>query len=315
VAVKFFAITLLFVWLAGLGPALAWAEADAQTGNAAAEEIASQVPDTDIFLMRINADGEPDLASLRNLTRRVGYDNQPAFLPAGATILFSAIGDDLQSDIYSLGLSDGSLKPVTQTPESEYSPTPMAGGGFSVVRVESDGTQHLWRYSAEGAPLEMLEPELGNVGYHHWLAKDRLALFLVEEPTELVLVRLDDRKAEPVATDIGRSFSRDPESGSLYFLRSAPEGAWQLCSRNETSGEIAVHITAPGNSQDMAIDKQGWIWMADGKTLWRWRPGQDHWSSVMDLNGRLPGGITRLAFSGDASELAMVVDMAGDQAE
>jgi hypothetical protein len=313
--VKFFTITLLFVLLAGIGPALAWAEADAQTGHAAAEEIASQVPDTDIFLMRINADGEPDVASLRNLTRRAGYDNQPAFLPAGGAILFSAIGDDLQSDIYRLELSEGALTRVTQTPESEYSPTPMAGGGFSVVRVESDGTQHLWRYSAEGAPLEMLEPDLGNVGYHHWLAEDRLALFLVAEPTELVLVRLDDGKVQPVAVDVGRSFSLNRESGSLYFLRSAREGAWELCSRNETNGEIVVHINAPGNSQDMAIDKQGWIWMADGKTLWRWRPGQDHWSSVMDLNGRLPGSMTRLAFSGDASELAMVVDMAGDQAE
>lgn len=288
----------------------AWPEeGDQQEPDAAARDIASQVPDTDIFLLAIGLDGEPDKASLRNLTHREGYDNQPAFLPGGESLLFSAIGEDLQSDVYRLDLAGGELLQLTHTSESEYSPTPLADGGFSVVRVETDGSQQLWRYTDDGRPDERLLQQIDNVGYHRWLSQERLALFLVAEPVELVLATLDEARVVPVATRIGRSFVQQTGSGRLYFLSELQDGRWQLRSREDGSGEIISYLDAPGQSQDMALDRQGRIWMAADTALWRWQPGQEDWLLVTEFGNVLPGGITRLAFSEDDSSLAMVVSL------
>ena len=301
----FLAVSLILV-----GARPVWSEeGDQQKPDAAARDIASQVPDTDIFLLTIGADGEPEKASLRNLTHRVGYDNQPAFLPGGQALLFSAIGEDLQSDVYSLELTGGNLRQLTHTSESEYSPTPLADGGFSVVRVETDGAQQLWRYGEDGRPVERLLQQFNNVGYHRWLSQGSLAVFLVAEPMELVLATLDDGPAVPVATGIGRSLIWQQESARLYFLGELQEGRWQLRSREDGSGEIVSHLHTPGQSQDMALDRQGRVWMASDTTLWRWQPGQQDWLAVVDFGDALPGAITRLAFSEDNASLAMVVSL------
>ena len=290
------------------GPA--WSEeGDQQEPDAAAREIASEVPDTDIFLLPIGQDGVPDKAGLRNLTRRDGYDNQPAFLPGGGSLLFSSIGEDLQSDVYRLDLAKGNLLQLTHTSESEYSPTPLVEGGFSVVRVETDGSQQLWRYTDDGRPGERLLHQFDNVGYHRWLSRERLAVFLVTDPVELVLATLDEAPVVPVATGIGRSFVQQPGLDRLYFLSQLQDGRWQLRSREDASGEIISYLDAPGQAEDMALDRRGRIWMASGTTLWRWQFGQDDWLAVVDFENALPGSITRLAFSEDDSKLAMVVSI------
>jgi hypothetical protein len=299
------ALSLIYGWASPV-----WSEeGDQQEPGTAARDIASQVPDTDIFLLALGADGEPEKASLYNLTHRPGYDNQPAFLPGGQGLLFSAIGEDMQSDVYRLDLASGNLLQLTHTAESEYSPTPLVDGGFSVVRVETDGAQQLWRYANDGRPVKRLLNQFDNVGYHRWLAQDSLALFLVAEPMELVLATLDGGPVVPVATGIGRSFVWQPESGRLYFLSELQGDRWQLRSREDGSGEIFTYLDAPGQSQDMALDGRGRVWMASGTTLWRWQPGQQDWLVAIDFGNALPGAITRLVFSEDDSRLAMVVSI------
>jgi Tol biopolymer transport system component len=311
-------ILLIVLLVSGCGqqtPEPAGAPATAETTESqaveesAAEEIASQVPDTDIFMVSINAQGMPDTASLRNLTARPGYDNQPAFLPGGQQLIFSSIRADLQSDVYLLDIEQGGVRRLTETTQSEYSPTPRPGGGFSVVRVEEDGSQRLWVYNADGTPEEMLVSELDNVGYHLWLTDKSLALFLVDEPMKLVLGNTAGPGVRQLATDIGRSFARDPRTGMLYFLLSSGEGRWQLTGHDLASDLQVSLLDTPGGSQDMALDREGRVWMASGAALWRWQPGQSEWEAVADFGEALGGTITRLTFNQDDSSLAMVVSM------
>ena len=277
------------------------------TGESAAEEIASQVPDTDIFMVSISAGGLPDPTSLRNLTARPGYDNQPAFPSGGQQLIFRSIRGGLQSDIYVLDVAGGQARRLTDTLQSEYSPTPLPGGGFSVVRVEDDGSQHLWAYRADGTPGRMLLAELDNVGYHLWLSETELALFLVDEPMQLVLANTEAPGLRQVATDIGRSFARDESLGMLYFLVPSTPGQWRLSGYELETGRQFSYLDAPGTSQDMVLDSKGGVWMASGTRLWRWRPGYSEWQAVWDFGVELGGTITRLAFSKDDSSLAMVV--------
>lgn len=283
--------------------------------ESAAEEIASQVPDTDIFVVRFDAQGNPDTTSLKNLTDRPGYDNQPAFLPGGNQLLFSSIRETLQSDVYVMDRNGGEARRLSDTLESEYSPTPLSGGGFSVVRVEEDGTQRLWAYNADGSPARMLVSDLDNVGYHLWLSDEELALFLVDEPMKFVLGNVATPGVRLLATDIGRSFARDAETGILYFLLPSGDGRWRLNGHDLSSGEKIVYLDAPGESQDMALDHKGRLWMASGTALWRWQPGQSQWEEVADFGSVLGGTITRLGFDDDDSSLAMVVSMASQDME
>ncbi len=84
---------------------------------------AAQAPSTDIFILSVDGEsvGEP-----RRITDREGYDNQPQFLTDGQGLVYSSLGTD-GTDIYRHDLGSGETHVVVNTPESEYSPTPIPG--------------------------------------------------------------------------------------------------------------------------------------------------------------------------------------------
>ena len=89
----------------------------------AAGAATAQVPSTDIFVLQVDGDtvGEP-----RRITDREGYDNQPQFLPDGKALVYASIRES-GGDIYRFDLKTGEATVVRETPESEYSPTPIPG--------------------------------------------------------------------------------------------------------------------------------------------------------------------------------------------
>ena len=129
----------------------------------------AQPPAMDIYLAPIEA-GQP--GDPRNITARPGYDNQPSFAPSGAYLLYTAIdGSDstAQADVFRYDLSTGKTAQITRTPESEFSPTVVpAGGAFSSVRVELDGTQRLWFFDLDGGNPRLAMASVDSVGYHAW---------------------------------------------------------------------------------------------------------------------------------------------------
>src|SRR5688572_22487744 len=117
-------------------------------------------PSTDIFLVSITgAVNQIRLGLPENITNREGYDNQPMFLNDGDSILYTSIRKGGPTDIYRYDIATRADRQVTDTPEGEYSATVMPGGRmFSVIRVEADSTQRLWRFPiAGGVPSLVLE--------------------------------------------------------------------------------------------------------------------------------------------------------------
>ena len=108
-------------------------------------------PSSDIFVVDVKSqDGQMKFGQPMKITNTVGYNNQPSFLPDGHSILYTSIRDK-QADIYRYDIRSGSATQITNTSESEFSPTLMPGGKFiSVVRVEADGTQRLWKFPLAG---------------------------------------------------------------------------------------------------------------------------------------------------------------------
>src|SRR5262245_48538340 len=100
-------------------------------------------PDTEIFLATLSTANDPP-AILRpvNITNRPGYVTQPSFTPDGRSVLFTSMRGGTQTDIYRYDIAPRAVVRVTDTPESEYSPTVTPDRAhISVIRVEPDGTQ------------------------------------------------------------------------------------------------------------------------------------------------------------------------------
>ncbi len=155
----------------------------------------AQPPDTEIFLAPLTmVSGALTVGSPVNITASPGYDNQPSFTPDGAAILFtSARGAQpdttstrLQTDIYRYEIATQATSRITSTLESEYSPTVTPDGThLSVIRVEADGVQRLWRFTRDGQQPELVLTDIKPVGYHAWADAQTLVLFVLGKPNTL----------------------------------------------------------------------------------------------------------------------------------
>ena len=108
---------LVFVLLAQCTP-----ETPAQTETPSPDSMqatAAPAPSTDIWLVALPADVTTLQAeTVRNITARAGYDNQPSFTPEGGAILYTAQHGE-QTDIYRYDLDAQATTQLTRTAQSE----------------------------------------------------------------------------------------------------------------------------------------------------------------------------------------------------
>jgi hypothetical protein len=278
---------LVCALVAGAGVALAAAQ--------------QQPPATDVYLAELTATG---IKSLANISNNAGYDNQPSFLPDSSAVLFSSIRDGKQSDIYRYDIASAKLAQVTRTPEPEYSPTVTPDGRtFSVVRVEADGAQRLWRFDLDGSNPRVILENVKPVGYHAWIDDTHLALFILGgggAPATLQIADTTTGTAQVAATGIGRSILIRPRSGTVSFMTT---GATRVIREYDPRTREIRDIAAPiANSQDAAWTPGGALLMASGSAVHAWSAGR--WSKLLDVER--VASITRLAVSPDGRWIALV---------
>src|SRR5712671_3589767 len=173
---------------------------------AVALQTATAPPDTEIHLALLSMPGgQFTLGPPVNITANPGYDNQPSFAPDGRSLLFTSIRGGTQTDIYRYDIAAGRVARVTNTPESEYSPTVTPDGAhISVIRVEADGTQRLWRFTMDGTQPELVLADVKPVGYHAWGDDHTLALFVLGQPATLQIADTRTGKADNLMPGISR---------------------------------------------------------------------------------------------------------------
>ncbi|CAN5674948.1 hypothetical protein BH23ACI1_BH23ACI1_12290 [soil metagenome] len=292
-------------------------------------------PASEIYLLTLKADGDAvRLGEPINISNNQGYDNQPCFTPDGRSILFTSnrsrvVSTPLagaepppsQTDIYRFDIASKQIRQVTDTLESEYSPTITPDGqGISVIRVEGDGTQRLWRFGLDGAAPVLVLTDVKPVGYHAWIDRHRLALFILGDRGQPATLQLADTRtgqAEVIATDIGRSIQRMP-SGAISFVQreAAGEGdARRLLVRQFDPGaageaRVSALVTVPpGISQpDLAWMPDGSLLLAHDGKLHRWAGAAAGWNVAADLAALGVRGASRLAVSPAGDWLAIVAD-------
>jgi len=273
---------------------------------AAASLRAQQPPSTDIFLAPLSiVNGRPVIGAPINVTNRPGYDNQPSFTPDGHAFLFVSTHEDGQSDIYRYDLASKEITRLTATPESEYSPTVMAGGKrFSVVRVESDSTQRLWSFALDGSDPTLLLETVKPVGYYAWIDANNVALFVLGKPNALVHADIRTGRADTLSRNIGRSLQPLPSGGGFSFVAHVDSVSsvrvvqWPANSRR---AEVAL----PRGSEDFTWLTRDLILTSSGSKFLYWRRGVPGLAAA-DFSDAGVAGITRLAASPDRKWLAFV---------
>lgn len=263
----------------------------------------------DIWIAPLSTEsGTLTVGEARNVTNRDGYDNQPSFFADGSVLFTRQDGE--RTDIWRWDPATDEVTPVTRTdPESEYSPTPLpGGGGFSAVRVEADSTQRLWRFAMDGSGAEVILPDVAPVGYHAWIGGDTLALFVLGDPATLRIAAASTGEAETVESDIGRSLQPVPGRSAFSYTKNVEGGTEiRIFDLSDGSDELAAMGLDGGDFH--AWTPGGVLLQASGGRLMRWDEGMGHWMLVTSLDDR---GVTlsRIAVSPDGEWIALVAEPA-----
>lgn len=283
----------------------------AALGQTPTPSPAATPPPSDIFTIDLRENkSELKFGQPKKITTHAGYNNQPFFTSKADAIFYTSIRER-QADIYRYDIRSGATNQVTNTPESEYSPTLMPDGKhISVVRVEADGTQRLWKFPLSGAAPSLILENIKPVGYHWWIDRNTLALFILGasgKPHTLQIADVRTGKADLVAENPGRILRRIPKQDRLSFVHKVSDQEWIIKALDlKTRAITTLTKTLPG-VEDYAWTPPGDLLMAKDAKLFRWRTGVDgEWREVADFSHDGLKSITRIAISEKGDRIAMV---------
>ena len=250
------------------------------------DNIYAQLPDTDIFISEMTiSDGIYSFSQPINMTRRKGYDNQPAFSADGTSFYFVAINKDTtQSDIYQCDLSTKIIKPFTRTPTSEYSPkiTPN-GKGLSVVRVDADSGQRFYVIPLSNGRVAHHFDHTDSIGYYAWINDSTLAMFVLGEPPTLQLVELGSGKKKVLASSIGRCLKSTSDGKLLYFVDKSDSSQWIIRRYESESGAFSTIVPTLKRSEDFELLSDGTLLTGNEGKLYTYSETSGTWVFCADF--------------------------------
>ncbi len=266
-------------------------------------------PATDIYLIDMQVKGTSfTFGTPQRVTDHEGYDNQPFFLADGSGFLYVSLREG-QTDVYRYDLAQGVTSQVTDTPESEYSPTIMPGDTtFSVVQVESDQTQRLWQFPLSGGTPRLVVSNLKPVGYHVWGNAHTVGVFILGSPNTFQIANLETGEVKLVADNVGRAFQSMPRQNAISFVQKNFK-PWSIDRYDLRSHHINPVVDMLEGAEDYAwLPNGAVILMAVGSRLYAWEVTFENWQQVADLSTVGISNITRLAVSPKGTHLAFVAD-------
>lgn len=268
---------------------------------------------TEIIVFDIKSEnGQYLFSNPVNITNHKGYDNQPFFHPSKPLIYYSSFNDSGRSDIKIYDYKTGKTSNLTETNEREYSPTVTPDGKYISCIIQRDnGAQDLGKYPINGGKPEVLINNL-KVGYHLWLSKEKLVLFVLGDSTNPNTMRLYDLSAKTdnvLAKNIGRSLQLIPGENAFSFVQNVSDKEKRVQKYDIATGTISP-VTMTIRGQDfltwlgnnlMLMGEGTGLYLFDSKTNDGWQP------VLIEGDASLIKGITRVAVNAEKTKLAVVV--------
>ena len=227
--------------------------------NALTLDIAqASMPKSQILLADLNT---PHGIRVSIVSDKTSYNNQPHLTDTGLYYTREIISNDQsQTDIALYSLSSKQTSMVTNTPQSEYSPTLTPDGQhLSAIVVEDDGKQKLWQYPlapelAASRIFDWIEP----VGYHAWGSNNDLVMFILGEPHTLQYTSVAAAKGEVVASDIGRTLIYNKAQAEFLFSHSK-HGQHHLARFDPQTKQVTDILRLPNQVQDFILKDENTI--------------------------------------------------------
>ena len=271
--------------------------------------LAGQLQAQEVYLVDFTLVGDKALVQrVQNISRNPGYDNQPAFSPDGLFLYYASVRNG-QNDILRYGLADSNKTWITQTRGSEYSPTPLpAGSGLSAIKLDEDGYQRLWRFSASGQDSSLVHPDL-KIGYHLWLSKDSMVCFVLdtERSNSLNIIDLAKGSRQQIHQQPGRSIHKIPCKAAFSYVDKSESTHWKIMEYDLSSGEVRSITRTINGSVDYCWTPAGNILMGQGSMLYWYNPNAGSgWVPLANLADYGIRNITRLALNPQGNKLALV---------
>jgi len=278
------------------------------------KEVSTALPGTEIVLASITVKkGQVSISNAQNITSRTGYDSQPVFMDKGKSLYFTRYINK-QTDIYRMDLKTRVAKPYMQTPESEYSATPIAGReGISVVQVSlgkkpdgSDIQSVVWLHKNKRGNHSGLMSDINNIGYFNWTGKNKLWMYVINGDIGNLFYQATGKKPKQMASNIGRAIKTDTKYKNLYYVDKSHDDWWikKIDSKKFKQSKI---IALPKGVEDFARDAKGNFWCGKGNTLYFSEKGKN-WMMVKEFS--IPGlsNITRIDINPKMTQIAITFD-------
>lgn len=274
-------------------------------------EVSAQTPppNTDIYLFGLKErKGKISLSKAKNITNRQGYDNQPSFFN-NDYILYSSYREG-QNDIMIYDIYEDTHSNLSNSKDSEYSPTPIPGyNSYAVVRVEEDGSQRLWMYHMDKKQeAKVIFEKIMPVGYFAIQDKDVL-MFVLGNPVTLVLANMEEVNDDIITSNVGRTIRSVPGTNEFTFERTEEDGSVMIYRLERVKNEFFEVIKKPEGASDWTISPEGTYYTSVGTKIMAYHPEHhSEWIEVTDLGNEASAGITRMAINQENDKLAVVIN-------
>ncbi|MGW8123835.1 hypothetical protein ACV07N_14350 [Roseivirga echinicomitans] len=266
-------------------------------------------PDTEIFVFDLKEKkGNLSIEKGKNVTERIGYDNQPYFY--GEDYMLYTAYENGQTDIIMLDLLENKKTNLTNSKESEYSAAMVPGfESFAAVRVEEDGTQRLWLFhlNAKKSPQLVFE-DIAPVGYHAWSGSN-VAMFVLGSPVTLLVANATEPGEKKITDNIGRTLRLIPGTKDFAFERTEENGDKNIYRLDSSTDRFELTIKKPENASDWTITNEGTYVTSVGSKILTFNPKyHQEWKEISDLSTNGLTGITRMAVNENNTKIAIVIN-------
>ncbi|MBQ4838141.1 MULTISPECIES: hypothetical protein [Pseudoalteromonas] len=263
------------------------------------------MPKSQIWLAKSHDNG----ITVKPLTSDDAYHNQPLVSAEGVYYTKEITSAERsQTDLFLYRFADNSHTNLTNTPESEYSPTIYPHkDGVSAIVVEPSGKQRLWFYPEEASlKPERIFEHIEPVGYHAWGKGEDLIMFILGEPHTLQFTDLSGHLPKVIAKDIGRSLAFNAKR-NMYSFTFVEHGEQWFATYSKRLGSVKKHFQLPSSVKDYTwLDSDTLAYAIDNKVFTRNIDAPKSVKLWRNFEGYCKANITRLSFHEET--LAFVCD-------
>jgi hypothetical protein len=272
--------------------------------------VSAQLPETDIWLFKIDKkEGKYSYTNPLNITRRLGYDNQPTFSLDGKSILYVKIDSTKQADIYKYSISKKTSINLTKSQVSEYSPTIIPSGlGFSSVVVEKDSVQRIWQFNFDGMFKSIVHEGTDSIGYHTWLNADTVLYYKLTEPHSLRVLDLKTNKDVWICNQPTRAFKKI-DGGSKFIYGIIDSVSTQFRIYNPALRESSLYAMYASINEDFIWHPKLGLIKSEGSDLMNYNEKTNTWDILFSFTNLGIKKITRFVFDSKTKQLAIVSNL------